>query len=189
VAEASPGEVTQLLNELREGNEHVRDRLIPLVYDELRRIARGYMRQDLPYHTMQPTALVHESYLRLVGQRGEWHNRDQFFGVAAHLMRRILVDHARSLQTDKRLAAHQAIPLEEAFVFSTERPDVLVALDEALQRLAELDPRQSRIVELRFFAGLSVEDIAEVMGIAPRTVKREWKIAKAWLYGELAGAP
>ncbi len=163
---------------------------MPLVYDALRGIARGYMRVERPDHTLQPTALVHEAYLRLVEQRKVgWRNRAHFFGVAAQLMRRILVDHARSLQTDKRLAAHQAIALEEAFVFAAERSGDLIALDAALQRLAEIDARQSRIVELRFFAGLSVEETADVMGIAPRTVKRDWKVAKAWLHGELVGAP
>jgi len=190
VAEASPGEVTQLLIEIRKGNKEAEAKLIPLVYGELRRIARGYMRGERPDHTLQPTALVHEAYLRLVEQRRvEWRNRAHFFGVAAQLMRRILVDHARAQQTDKRRAAHQAIPLEGAFAFSEEQSGQLVALDAALQRLAELDSRQSRIVELRFFAGLTVEDTAEVMGIAPRTVKRDWNVAKAWLHGELAGAP
>ena len=190
MAEASPGEVTQLLIEIRKGNKEAEAKLIPLVYGELRRIARGYMRGERPDHTLQPTALVHEAYLRLVEQRRvEWRNRAHFFGVAAQLMRRILVDHARAQQTDKRRAAHQAIPLEGAFAFSEEQSGQLVALDAALQRLAELDSRQSRIVELRFFAGLTVEDTAEVMGIAPRTVKRDWNVAKAWLHGELAGAP
>lgn len=190
VAEASPGEVTLLLIELRKGNKNAEAKLMPLVYDELRRIAGAYMRGERPDHTLQPTALVHEAYLRLVEQRKvEWRNRAHFFGVAAQLMRRILVDYARAQQTDKRRAAHQAIPLEEAFVFSEEQSGQLVALDAALQRLAQLDARQSRVVELRFFAGLSVEDTAEVMGIAPRTVKRDWNVAKAWLHGELAGGP
>jgi len=188
VPERSAGEVTQLLIELRNGNRTNEAKLMLLVYEELRRIARGYMHGERPDHTLQPTALVHEAYLRLVGQRTvEWRDRTHFFAVAAQLMRRILVDHARARQTAKREGAHHAIPLEEAFVFSEEQSGELVSLDEALSRLAQFDARQSRIVELTFFAGLSVEDTAEVLGIAPRTVRRDWHCAKAWLHGELAG--
>jgi RNA polymerase sigma factor (TIGR02999 family) len=186
VAEPSPGEITQLLVELRKGDKDAEARLIPVVYDELRRLANHYMRGERPDHTLQPTALVHEAYLRLIEQdRVEWRNRAHFFGVAASLMRRILVDHARARLTTKRGAAEQPVHLEEGFVFAEERSGELVALDEALQRLAEFDPRLGRIVELRFFGGLSVEDTAEVLGISPRTVKREWNTAKAWLRGEL----
>jgi len=144
------------------------------------------MRAERPDHTLQPTALVHEAYLRLIEQdRVKWRNRAHFFGVAARLMRRILVDHARARRTGKRGAAEQAVALEEGFVFAEERSGELVALDEALQRLAQFDPRLDRIVELRFFGGLSVEDTAEVLGISPRTVKRDWNAAKAWLHGEM----
>jgi len=186
--EPSPGEVTRLLRKIRKGDKDAEARLIPLVYEELRKIARAYMRRESPDHTLQPTALVHEAYLRLAGQRVEWRNRTQFFAVAAQLMRRILVDHARSYLTEKRHGARQAMPLEDALTFSTEQSAQLVALDAALLRLEQLDARESRIVELRFFVGMSVEETAEVLGIAPRTVKRDWNVAKAWLYNEVAGA-
>lgn len=187
MADRSPGEVTRLLIELQKGDRRAEAKLIPLVYEELRKIARGYMRAESSGHTLQPTALVHEAYLRLINQeRASWRNRTQFYSVAAQLMRRILVDHARARQTAKRHAIHNAIPLDQALVFSDERSGELVALDAALERLEQLDARQSRIVELRFFGGLSVEDTAEALGISPRTVKRDWNVAKAWLHAEVA---
>jgi RNA polymerase sigma factor (TIGR02999 family) len=144
------------------------------------------MRGERPDHTLQPTALVHEAYLRLIEQeRVAWRNRAHFFGVAAKLMRRVLVDHARARLAAKRGAAEPAVHLEEGFVFAEERSGEFVALDEALQRLAQFDPRLERIVELRFFGGPSVEDTAEVLGISTRTVKRDWNAAKMWLYGEM----
>jgi RNA polymerase sigma factor (TIGR02999 family) len=186
VAEPSPGEITQLLIDLGKGDKDAEARLIPLVYDELRRLASRFMRGERPNHTLQPTALVHEAYLRLIEQeRVEWRNRAHFFGVAAKLMRRILVDHARARLTAKRGAAEQAVHLKEGFVFAEERAGEFVALDEALQRLAQFDPRLERIVEMRFFGGLSVEDTAEALGISTRTVKRDWNAAKAWLRGEM----
>jgi RNA polymerase sigma-70 factor, ECF subfamily len=188
VPEPSPGEVTRLLRKMRKGDKDAEARLIPLVYEELRKIARAYMRRESPDHTLQPTALVNEAYLRLAGQRVEWRNRTQFFAVAAQLMRRILVDHARAYLTGKRNGARQAMPLEEAITFSTEQSAQLLALDAALLLLEQLDARQGRIVELRFFVGMSVEETAEALGIAPRTVKRDWNVAKAWLYNEVAGA-
>jgi len=183
--ESSPGEITRLLDELKNGNRAAETRLIPLVYDELRRQAAYYMRGERPSHTLQPTALVHEAYLRMVEQRETPQNRAHFFALAAKLMRRILVDHARGRRSAKRGADEQAVQLEEGFIFAEERSGELVALDEVLQRLAQFDPRLDRIVELRFFGGLSVEDTAEVMGISPRTVKRDWNAAKAWLRGEM----
>jgi RNA polymerase sigma factor (TIGR02999 family) len=159
---------------------------MPVVYAELRRLASGFMRGERPNHTLQPTALVHEAYLRLIEQkRVEWRNRAHFFGVAAKLMRRILVDHARARLTAKRGAAEPAVHLQEGLVFAEERCGEFVALDAALERLAQFDPRLERIVELRFFGGLSVEDTAEVLGISTRTVKRDWNAAKAWLHGEM----
>jgi len=180
-----PGEITRLLDELKNGNRDAETRLVPLVYDELRRRAAYYMRGERPDHTLQPTALVHEVYLRMVEQRETPQNRAHFFALAGKLMRRILVDHARAHGSAKRGAAEQAVQLEEGFVFAEQRSGELVALDEALQRLAQFDPRLDRIVELRFFGGLSVEDTAEVLGISTRTVKRDWNAAKAWLRGEM----
>jgi RNA polymerase sigma factor (TIGR02999 family) len=182
----SAGEVTQLLAELQSGRLDAASRLIPLVYDELRRLARHYLRQERPDHTLQPTALVHEAYLRLVDQ-GErsWQGRAHFIGAAAELMRHILVDYARGRQTAKRGSVSQKVPLEEALLFSEEQSEELVALDGALERLTQRDARQSRIVELRFFGGLTVEETAEVVGISPKTVKRDWSVARAWLHREI----
>jgi RNA polymerase sigma factor (TIGR02999 family) len=186
VAEPSPGEITQLLIALGRGDRDAEARLIPLVYDELRRLANRFMQGERPNHTLQPTALVHEAYLRLIEQeRVEWRNRAHFFGVAAKLMRRILVDHARARLTAKRGAAEPAVHLKEGFVFAEERCGEFVALDEALQRLAQFDPRADHVVELRFFGGLSEEDTAQMLGISTRTVKRDWNAAKAWLRGEM----
>jgi len=186
LAEPTLGEITQLLIDLGKGDRDAEARLIPLVYDELRRLANRYMRGERPDHTLQPTALVHEAYLRLIEQeRVAWRNRAHFFGVAAKLMRRILVDHARARLTAKRGAAQPAVQLEDGLVFAEERSGEFVALDEALQRLAQFDPRLERIVELRFFGGLPVEETAEVLGISTRTVKRDWNAAKMWLHGEM----
>lgn len=182
----SPGEVTNLLVQLKNGNRDAEPRLIPLVYAELRRLAGHYIRGERPGHTLQATALVHEAYLRLVGQKEiSWQNRAHFFGVAANLMRRILVDHARAKQAKKRGGSGQKLSLDEAVLVKPEAPEQFLALDEALERLARRDPRQSRIVELRFFGGLSEEETAEVLGISTRTVKRDWSVARAWLYQQL----
>jgi RNA polymerase sigma-70 factor (ECF subfamily) len=159
---------------------------MPLVYNELRRVARRYLRSERPDHTLQPTALVHEAYIRLLGQREiMWQNRAHFFGVAAQLMRRILVDHARAHQAEKRGGHKQKVPLDEALEYTADKSAELVALDEALDRLAARDPRQARVVELRFFAGLTEQETAELLGISVRTVKRDWDVARAWLYKEI----
>jgi RNA polymerase sigma factor (TIGR02999 family) len=159
---------------------------MPLVYDELRRLAGGYLRRERPDHTLQPTALVNEAYMQMVGQRhARWQNRAQFIGVAAQMMRRILVDHARQQQAEKRGGEFQKLSLDENIDVSGERASDLVALDEALQRLVALDPQKARVVELRFFGGLSVEETAEVLGVSAPTVKRQWRMAKAWLYGQV----
>ena len=181
------GEVTQLLAELCRGKQEVAPQLIPLVYEELRRLARHFMRLERPGHTLQTTALIHEAYLRLVEQRETtWQNRAHFFAVAAQSMRRILVDHARASQTAKRGGNAEIVSLdEEPIAFSQEKSGELIALDEALTRLADLSPRQSQIIELRFFGGLSVEETAEALQIAPRTVKRDWRVARAWLHREV----
>jgi RNA polymerase sigma factor (TIGR02999 family) len=179
-------DVTQLLKQLSSGNQDVLAELIPLVYDELRRLAAYHMRQERSNHTLQATALVHEAYLRLVDQRHvDWKNHSHFLGVAAHLMRRILLMHVRRRNAEKRGGSYARIALDEAVVFTCEQSADLIALDELLKELESLDPQQARIVELRFFGGLSVEETAELMGISPATVKRDWAMAKAWLAREL----
>ena len=186
----SPGEVTNLLIELKNGNRDAESRLMPLVYGELRRLAGLYMRGERPGHTLQATALVHEAYLRLVGHEDvDWQNRAHFFGVAANLMRRILVDHARAKQAKKRGGGDQKVSLDQAVLVRPEAPEQFLALDEALERLAKRDPRQARIVELRYFGGLSEEETAEVLEISVRTVKRDWSVARAWLYQQLNPQP
>ncbi len=183
---SSQHEVTRLLIRLTDGENAVLDDLLPLVYSELRRLAASYLRRERSDHTLQPTALVHEAYIRLVDQtQVRWQNRAHFFGVAAQMMRRILVDHARSQQAEKRGGEFQKLSLDENIDVSGERAADLVALDEALTRLAELDPVKSRVVELRFFGGLSVEETAEVLGVSAPTVKRQWRMAKAWLFGQV----
>ena len=182
-------DVTTLLGELAQGKQEAADQLIPLVYDELRRLADRYMRRERESHTLQTTALVHEAYLKLVEQRAvNWQSRAHFFGIAAQIMRRVLIDHARGRLRDKRGGGQPLVALDEALVFSPEQSSALVALDGALERLAALDARQAKIVELRFFGGLTVEEAAEVLGISPKTVKRDWSVAKAWLHGELKPA-
>jgi len=160
--------------------------LVPLVYEELHRVAGAYLRRERPGHTLQSTALVHEAYLRLVDQRhANWQNRAHFYGVAAQLMRRILVDHARMRQAGKRGSGELMLSLNEDIVRGRERDVEVLALDDALKDFAEIDPQQSRIVELRYFAGLNIEETAKALGISPATVKREWNTAKAWLYNQL----
>jgi RNA polymerase sigma factor (TIGR02999 family) len=186
VTQSPPKDVTRLLIRLTEGDRAVLDDLLPLVYGELRRVAAGYLRRENSGHTLQPTALVNEAYIRLVDQtQVRWQNRAHFLGVAAQMMRRILVDHARGRQAEKRGGDYQKLSLDENIDVSGDRSAELVALDEALDRLAELDPQKSRIVELRFFGGLSVEETAEVIGVSAPTVKRQWRMAKAWLYGQV----
>jgi RNA polymerase sigma factor (TIGR02999 family) len=179
--------VTQLLVDWGNGDNRALEKLTPLVYQELKRLAARYLRRERSDHTLQSTALVHEAWLRLIDQRQvHWQNRAQFFGVAAEMIRRILIDHARGRQAAKRGDGAIKLSLDEA-LFTPDRRDLdLVALDDALQDLARLDPQQSRLVELRYFAGLSIEESAEVLGVSPATVKREWAAAKAWLYRELS---
>jgi RNA polymerase sigma factor (TIGR02999 family) len=168
------------------GNRDAEPRVILAVYSELRRMAEACMRRERPGHTLQATALVHEAYMKLVGQHSvNWQSRAHFFGVAAQAMRRILVDHARGHIREKRGGGREVVPIEDAIVFSPERSEEFLALDQALQELAVLDARQAKIVELRYFGGLTVEETAEVMAISSKTVKRDWAVAKAWLHGEL----
>lgn len=185
-----PGEVTHLLFELKQGNKEAQDRLIQLVYDELRRIAAQYLRKEEANHSLQPTVLVHEAYLRLIKlERIDWQTRSHFFAVSAILMRRILVDHARAHQAKKRGEGWDTVTLDPAIFPTRERSPEVLALNEALEKLSRLDARQSKIVELRFFAGMSEEETGHVLGISARTVKRDWRVAKAWLYHELKCNP
>jgi RNA polymerase sigma factor (TIGR02999 family) len=179
--------ITQLLVDWGKGDQAALEKLMPLVYSELRRLASNYLRRERGEHTLQPTALVNEAYLKLIDQRNpKWQNRAHFFGIAAQLMRRILVDHARQHQATKRGGAEQQrISLTGAEVLAKQPEVDLLALNEALDELAKMDPQQSRIVELKFFGGLSIEEIAEVMGIGHATVERDWKMARAWLRRQL----
>lgn len=186
--DTASGNVTILLVELGKGDQAAGAKLIPLVYRELRRMAGRYMRRECPDHILQATALVHEAYLKLVEQRSvNWQSRGHFFAIAAQLMRRILIDDARRRVRRKRGGAQERTAFDEACVVAPDRSYELIELDGALRRLAEVDPRQAKIVELRFFGGLTVEETAELLGISPKTVKRDWSVAKAWLHGELRG--
>jgi RNA polymerase sigma-70 factor (ECF subfamily) len=180
-------EVTRILHDWTDGDQNAPERLMPYVYDELRRLARSFLARERDSHTLQPTALVHEAYVRLVDQRSvNWQNRAHFYGIAANMMRRVLIDHARAHATEKRGGAAVRLSLDDVQVPIEQRAADLVALDEALEKLAGFDERKCRIVEMRFFAGLTDEEIAEVLGVATRTVLRDWKKARLWLYRELA---
>lgn len=186
MTQAPTHEVTQLLIEWSDGDSAAIDKLMPLIHDELRRLAHHYMSRERHGHTLQTSALVNEAYLRLVNRKSvHWQNRAHFFAIAAQCMRSILVDHARGLAYAKRGGGEPKIALNEAMVRSQEKAAEVVALDEALVVLAELDPKQSRVVELRFFGGLTIEETAEVLDLSPATIKREWTSAKAWLYNRL----
>ena len=181
----SQDDVTAILRAWSEGDRRALDRLTPIIYDELRRLARRYMRQERPGHSLQTTALVNEAYMRLLDYtRMQWHDRAHFFAVSAQLMRRILVDHARRHNL-KRGGAVPHVSLDDAASVAGEAPTDLLALDDALNALAQLDPRKARVVEMRFFGGLSVEETAVVLSVSPITVMRDWNSAKAWLYREL----
>jgi RNA polymerase sigma factor (TIGR02999 family) len=176
-----------MLVQLSSGDKNAVNQLMPLVYDELRRIAASHLRRERPGHTLQSTALVHEAYMRLIDQRSvEWRNRAHFFAIASRMIRRILVDHARGHQAAKRGAGAPRLSLDEAIGVPGGRDLDLVALDDSLEALAKIDPDQSRLVELRYFAGLTIEETAEVMQISPATVSREWNAARAWLFRELS---
>jgi RNA polymerase sigma factor (TIGR02999 family) len=182
-------DVTRLLADWGHGDQRALEQLTPLVYGELRRLADRYLRRERPGHTLQSTALVHEAWMKLIDQRSiQWQNRAHFFGVAAQLIRRILVDYARNRHAAKRGAHACKLSLDEAIAVPQKRDLDLVALDDALEDLARLDLQQSRIVELRFFAGLSIDETAEVLHISPATVKRDWVTAKAWLFREMSGS-
>ena len=179
-------DVTGLLHKVAQGDADAAAELVPLIYGELRKLAAHFMAQERDNHTLQTTALVHEAYLRLVEQRqATWNNRAHFYGAAAGIMRRILVDHARARRTAKRGGSTHRVPLEDAAALVGDEPQELLRLDGALIRLAERSPRQVRVVELRFFAGLDVEETAEALAVSPKTVKRDWSVARAWLLREL----
>jgi RNA polymerase sigma factor (TIGR02999 family) len=184
--EPSPADVTSLLNKLADGDQEAAAQLVPLVYEELRRLAVRRLRHERPNHTLQATALVHEAYVKLSAQRdAKWQNRAQFFGVASQAMRRILVDYARGQQRIRRGGKRQKVSLDNVLLVSPDRNEEVLALHESLSRLEKFDGRQARIVELRYFGGLKLEEVAEVVGISTKTVMRELNVAKAWLYGDL----
>jgi RNA polymerase sigma factor (TIGR02999 family) len=186
MAEGAAPDLTLLLKQWRQGDRDALERLMPLVYEELRRIARHYLRSERQGHTLESTALVHEAFLRLIDQRNvQWQNRAHFFGIASQMMRRILVDHARKRHAAKRDAALTRLSVAGRLVPAPEREPDLLALDQAIEALAVLDPDQSRVVELRYFGGLTIEETAEVMGISPATVKRDWATARLWLKREI----
>ena len=189
MAQPSRTDVTELLMDWHNGDQSAIDELIPLVYDELRRLAASYLRRRPAGHTLQPTALVHEAYLKLAGKSDvEWQNRAHFIGVAAHLMRCILVDHFRAKQADKREGNRQKLSLDDAVSFPQQQAEVdLMALDDALKSLEAVDAQQCRIVEMRFFGGLTVEETAQALNLSARTIKREWSTAKLWLLRHLSG--
>jgi RNA polymerase sigma-70 factor (ECF subfamily) len=182
----SPQQVTKLLVDWSNGNQEALEQLTPLVYGELRRLAGRYLRKERADHTLQSTALVHEAYLRLIDQKNvRWQNRAHFFGVAAQIMRRLLVDHARKHNAEKRGQDFKKLSLDENIDRAVERSAELIALDDALKTLAIFDAQKARMVELRYFGGLSIEETADVLGVTPTTIKRHWRLAKAWLHGEM----
>jgi RNA polymerase sigma-70 factor, ECF subfamily len=183
------GEVTRLLKAMNSGDPSAADRLLPLVYAELHRLAASYMRRERQDHTLQPTALINEAYLRLAGDDIDWQNREHFIGVAAHVMRRVLVDYARAHKAKMRGGELRRVELDEGLAISEERTEEMLIVDEALNGLTELNPRQATVVELRYFGGLSIEEIAAVLAIAPRSVKRDWALARIWLFNKLQTNP
>jgi len=185
---ASAHEMTQLLVAWGDGDGEALHKLLPLVHEELHRLAHRYMRRENGGHTLQTSALVNEAYIRLIDQKEvRWQNRAHFFGIAAHIMRRILVDYARARKYQKRGGGARRVEIDEPMIVSPERAAEVVAIDEALVRLAEIDPRKSQLVELRFFGGLSIEETAEVLKVSPGTVMRDWTLAKAWLRRQITG--
>jgi RNA polymerase sigma-70 factor, ECF subfamily len=179
------GTVTVLLRAMRAGDATAEESLIPLVYQELHRLAQSYMRRERPDHTLQPTALIHEAYMRLAGEDVDWKNREHFIGVAAHVMRRVLVDHARAHRAEMRGGDRRRVELDEGLAVAAERSDEVLLVDGALERLAKRNQRQARVVELRYFGGLSMEEIAAMLSISLRSAKRDWSLARIWLFQEL----
>lgn len=179
------GQVTVLLKAMKGGDSSAADRLFPLVYQELHRLAESYMHRERKDHTLQPTALINEAYLRLAREDIDWQNHEHFIGVAANVMRRVLVDHARARNAAMRGGGLVRVELEDNVAVSQERSEEVLLLDDALTRLEALNPRQARVVELRYFGGLSIEQVASILGVAPRSVKRDWALARIWLFNEI----
>ncbi|HEV2134084.1 MAG TPA: sigma-70 family RNA polymerase sigma factor [Terracidiphilus sp.] len=184
--DSSPGEVTRLLKAMNAGDATAAEQLLPLVYKELHRIAAAYMRRERQEHTLQATALIHEAYLRLAGEEINWRDRGHFIGLAAHVMRRVLVDYARQHNAERRAGGLNRVEMDDNFAISPQRLDEVLFLNSAMERLKEKSPRQAQVVELRYFGGLSVEQIAAMLGVAPRSVKRDWSLARMFLYKELS---
>ena len=183
---ADDGQVTLLLKAMKNGDESAAGKLLPLVYDELHRLAKSYMRRERLDHTLQPTALINEAYLRLARGSVDWQGRQHFIGVAANVMRRLLVDHARAHNAERRAGELDRVELDEGFMMSKERSKEVIALHDALSTLEQVDPRQAKVVELRYFGGFSVEEIGEILEISPRSVKRHWALARIWLFKHMA---
>lgn len=179
------GEVTQLLNEMAKGDSGAAEKLLPLVYAELHRLAASYMRRERPDHTLQATALINEAYLRLSRENAEWNSREHFIGMAANVMRHVLVDYARAHNAQQRDGGMKRVEMKDDLAVSTEKLEEVLSLNEALKTLESLHPRQGKVVELRYFGGLSVEQIASLLGVSPRSVKRDWSLARIWLFREL----
>ena len=182
---ADDSQVTLLLKAMKNGDQSAAEKLLPLVYKELHRLAKSYMRRERPEHTLQPTALIHEAYLRLAHDDVDWQSRQHFIGVAANVMRRVLVDHARAHKAEMRGGGLERIEFEEGLAISKERSSEVIALHDALNRLELLNPRRAKVVELRYFGGLSVEEVAAVLDMSPRSVKRDWALARPWLFREI----
>jgi RNA polymerase sigma-70 factor, ECF subfamily len=182
---ADDSQVTLLLKAMKNGDQSAAEKLLPLVYKELHRVAKSYMRRERPEHTLQPTALIHEAYLRLAHDDVDWQSRQHFIGVAANVMRRVLVDHARAQKAEMRGGGLERIDFEEGLAISKERSSEVIALHDALNRLELLNPRRAKVVELRYFGGLSVEEVAAVLDMSPRSVKRDWALARPWLFREI----
>ena len=183
---ADGGDVTLLLRAMKNGDERAAEQLLPLVYKELHRLAKAYMRRERPDHTLQPTALINEAYLRLARENVDWQSRQHFIGFAANVMRHLLVDHARAHNAERRAGELDRVELEEGFMMSKERSKEVIALHDALGTLEQVDPRQAKVVELRYFGGFSVEEIGEILEISPRSVKRHWALARIWLFKHMA---
>ena len=186
---ADGGDITLLLRAMKNGDEHAAEQLLPLVYNELHRLARSYMRRERADHTLQPTALINEAYLRLARENVDWQSRQHFIGFAANVMRHLLVDHARAHNAAMRAGDLERVELDEGFMVSKERSNEVIALHDALGTLEGVDPRQAKVVELRYFGGFSVEEIGEILEISPRSVKRHWALARIWLFKHMAAPP
>lgn len=187
--ENNPGDVTQLLKAMSSGDARAAEDLLPLVYSELHRLARSYMRRERPDHTLQPTALINEAYLRLAREDTDWNSREHFIAIAANMMRKVLVDYARAHKAEQRGGGLQKVELQEGVAITPEKLDEVERLDDALKLLEQHDTRQAKIVELRYFGGLSVDQTASVLGISSRSVKRDWSLARLWLFRQLEGTP